>query len=600
MDNDQLARQLLDGLTSEQLVGLLARLLDGVSETEWAEFCDDLDSDTGTVFLRLIESQPEAGTEDETDDLTSDARFAQQFRAAVISLANVVDALGDEDGDYVCQEHHWETPDFDAYQVAKDIEACAKELLPLIPRAAELELEEDDWFLDLCHDITDGIEMYPEYIYTEEGVCLERAATECVLTWLDLHVESEASFLKKLVEFMDTPGLVALDDGTVSTYLLEGWTENRRRALYHAIRDRRSSDEAFRDETDKPHMLWHKIRYALAGEFDAVGRIEIAEASVAEDWKKGVELVDAAVADGNQARALEFCRKTVSAYHCQRSFGREIDSFDPGITPLCGYRSMDQASPPLARILSLWADLAAKDGDVVLAEQLTVQKALFTRIEDWTAVKHAFAQAGSAETTGLFEDWKKLTLERQHGISYLGVGRRAAPVWPEWLIDAGFAGRFEAFTEKAMLWLAEKAEPKKKKALPGFLARRQIHDWPPQLSLTADLFSLDSAPEQYPTLKAMLAQHCKLSDCPARREWLGNTDVPRLTAGAVEFVRGNAAHLIPSPGSMNGDYESAAGWLAAAREVAPETARDTLRHWQDEYRRRRNLWRDLHAHGFDV
>lgn len=599
MDNDRLARQLLDGLTSEQLVGLLARLLDWVSETEWAEFRDELDLDTGTVFQRLIESQPEAGAEDETGDLTSDARFARQFRVAVGSLANVVDALGEEDGDYVYQEHHWDAPDFDGYQVAKDIEACAKELLPLIPRAAELELEEENWLLDLCHEITDGIGMYPEYIYTEEGVCLERTATECVLTWLDLHADSEANFLKKLVEFMDASGLVALDDGTVSSYLLEGWTENRRRALYHAIRDRRSSDEAFRDETDKPHMLWHKIRYALAGEFDAVGRIEIAEASVAEDWKKGVDLVGAAVADDNQARALEFCRKTVGAYHRQRSFGREIDDFDPQNTPLFGYQSMEIESPAMARILRLWADLAAKNGDIALAELLTVQEALFTRIEDWTAVKHAFAQAGSANTAVLFDAWKKWTLEHQHGAFSLDAGRRESPIWPEWLIDAGFSDRFEAFTEKAMPWMADKAGSKKK-AVHGFFARQQVYHWPPQLSLAADLFALESAPEQYPTLKAMLAQHCKLSDCPARLEWLGNTDVSKLTAAAVAFVRGNAAHLIPSPGSMSGDYESAAGWLAAAREVSPETACDTLRHWQDEYRRRRNLWRDLRAHGFDV
>ena len=55
----------------------------------------------------------------------------------------------------------------------------------------------------------------------------------------------------------------------------------------------------------------HDIRYALAGEFDVAGRIEIAEASVNEDWTKGVGLVDAAVPDGDAARALEFCRRTV-------------------------------------------------------------------------------------------------------------------------------------------------------------------------------------------------------------------------------------------------------------------------------------------------
>ena len=132
------------------------------------------------------------------------------------------------------------------------------------------------------------------------------------------------------------------------------------------------------------------------------------------------------------------------------------------------------------------------------------------------------------------------------------------------------------------------------------IARWWVPGWPPQLSLAADLFARETAPVQYPTLKAMLAQHCKLSDCPSRQEWLGNTDVAKLTTFAIEFERRNIARLIPSPGSMSGDYESAAGWLAAAREVSPETAHDTLRHWQSEYRRRRNLWRDLRERGFDV
>ena len=600
MDNELLAQQLIDGLASEQLVGLLARLLDRVSETERTEFCDELDSDTGTVFRRLLEPQSEAGDQDQSEDVvTSDARFAQRFRAALSSLENVVAELGDEDGDYVFQEHDWDAPDFDAYQLAKDIDAHAEKLLPLLPRAAELDLEEEDWFLDLCREITDGIEMYPDYIYTEEGVCLERTATECVLTWIDLHADSEAGLLNKLTEFMDASGFVALHDGTVSTYVLEGWAEDRRRALYHAIRARRASDEAFRGETDKPHMLWHKIYYALACEFDAAGRIKIAESSVAEDWTKGVSLVEAAVADGNRTRALEFCRKTVDAYYRRGCCGRESDGFDPGITPLFGHQSVGDEPPKVAGILRLWAKLAAEDGDVVLAERLTIQEALFTRVEDWTAVKYAFAQAGTANTAVLFAAWKKLTLERQHGSFYLGVGRREDPVWPEWLIDAGFADRFEAFAKKAVPWLGEKAESEDR-AKKVIFARQPCFVWPPQLSLAADLFALEAAPEQYPALKTVLTQYCKLSDCPPRLEWLGNTDVAGLTDRAVEFVRGNLVQLIPSPASMSGDYESAAGWLAAAREVAPKAARETLRYWQDKYRRRRNLWRDLRGHGFDV
>ena len=597
MDNDLLARQLRDGLTSEQLVGLVARLLDRVSETERTEFRDALDPDVAAVFRLLLEP-PAAATGDETNDATSDARFAQQFGSALAALAEVLIELGDEDGDYVYQEHHWEAPDFDASRLASDIERYAQDLLPLLERAAELELEDKDWFLGLCREISDGIETYPDYIYTEEGVYLEHRTTECILKWLDLHADTEASFLDELLAFMDKAGRVSLDSATVRTYLLEGWAEERRRDLYHAIQARRSADAAFGRETDNPHTLWHKIRYALAGEFDAAGRIEIAEASVAEDWTKGVGLVDAAMAEGNSARALEFCRKTVDAYFRRRDYGRQGRKFDPETTPLLGHWGVGDESPTVSRILGLWADLAAGDADIVLAEHLTIQEALFARVEDWTAVKHAFAQAGSADTTVLLSAWKKQTLEGQCSSTYLG-GPPQYPIWPEWLIDAGFEDRFEAFTEKAVPWLGEKVESEDRTKRLIF-ARQQVFAWPPQLSLAADLFACETAPGQYPTLKAMLTQYCKLSDCPARLEWLRNTDVAGLTAVAVEFVHRNMARLIPSPGNMGGDYESAAGWLAAAREVAPETARCTLRHWQDEYKRRRNLWRDLRGHGFDV
>jgi len=419
MDNDLFARQLLDGLTPDQLVGLVARLLDKMSETERTEFCDALDPDVAAVFRRLLEP-PAAATGDGTSDVTSDARFAQQFGSALAALEAVLIELGDEDGDYVYQENHWEAPDFDASRLASEIERYARGLLPLLERAAELELEDEDWFLGLCREISDGIETYPDYIYTEEGVCLEHKATECMLKWLDLHADTEASFLDRLFAFMDEAGRVSLDDGTVRTYLLNQWAEDRRRAMYHAIQARRLSDAEFGRETDNPHALWHKIRYALAGEFDVAGRIEIAEASVAEDWTKGVGLIDAAVAEGNSARALDFCRKTVDAYFRRRDYGREGRTFEPGTTPLLGHWGVGDESPTVSRILGLWAELAAGDGDIVLAEHLTIQEALFARVEDWTAVKHAFAQAGSANTAVLFSAWKKWALERQRGRTYLG------------------------------------------------------------------------------------------------------------------------------------------------------------------------------------
>ena len=98
----------------------------------------------------------------------------------------------------------------------------------------------------------------------------------------------------------------------------------------------------------------------------------------------------------------------------------------------------------------------------------------------------------------------------------------------------------------------------------------------------------------------MLSRHCRLNPCPARLEWLGQTDVTNLAIGGLGFVQRNMVHLIPSPGVMSSDYGAAAGWLAAAQEVAPSIALSTLQRWKVDYRRRRNLWRDLNKHGFDI
>ncbi|MCK5804801.1 MAG: hypothetical protein KAI66_18330, partial [Lentisphaeria bacterium] len=548
MDNDRLAEQLVEGLTSEQFAGLLARLLDRMPEEGWAEFCDGLDRDVASVFRRLLSPPPAVPPPDETARSTSDAKFAEQFQSVLGGMRGLLLDLGDEDGDYVFQENDWEQPDFDAPRLASDIERYAKDLLPLLVRAAKLELEDEGLFTGLCEEISDGIGMYPDHIYTEEGVGLERTATECVVKWLDLHADTEGSFLDKLVAFIDAPGCVGFDDGAILTYLLDGWPEDRQRSLYDAIQHRRLSDDAFRRKSDRPRDLWYEIRYALAGEFDVTGRTEIAEASVSQDWTKGVALVDAAVADGNSARALEFCRKTVDAYYQRRSFGRESAGFAPGTTPLFSHWGVRDESPLVSRILGIWAELSAKDGDVSLAELLEIQKALLMEPDDWTTVRDAFDQAGSADATVLLSAWKKRTLEQQRGICLLGRPSQGA-VWPEWLIDAGLAGRFNVFTEQAAAWLDEGIQAKRETALDAF-RRRDSFLWPPQMSLTADLFTLNDAPREYPTLKAMLTQHCKLNDCPARLEWLGKSDAARLTAAAVAFVRRNMARLIPSPGNM--------------------------------------------------
>jgi len=105
MDSDRIAQQLIEGLTTEQVAGLLARLLERASEAGWAELCDELHPDVAAVFRGLLEPPPAAPAPDENEAPTSDAKFAEKFQSVLGNLQGLLVELGDEDGDYVFQEH---------------------------------------------------------------------------------------------------------------------------------------------------------------------------------------------------------------------------------------------------------------------------------------------------------------------------------------------------------------------------------------------------------------------------------------------------------------------------------------------------------------
>ena len=597
MDGDKLAERLVEALTTKQLTNLLGRLLDRMSEPGRGELCDELDEDSATVLRGLL--APRSAGRGGPAEAPSGAKFAEEFHGVTGDLQALVLEVGDEEGEYVYQEHDWEPPDFDACRLAGDIERCAERLFPLLDRAAELGLEDETFFADLFEEFSGAIASYPEWIYTEEGVSLERTATECVLRWLDLHSDAEAELLAQLLGFLERPVSVHLDDSAIHQYLLSSLPASRRSRLYDAVRRRRASDDAFRRSADTPRTLWHGVWFELAGEFDTKVQTEIAESSVSGDWTKGVSLVDAAVAEGDSARALEYCRKTVDSFFRIQGWQKRNTGFDPATTPLFGHPGIPAEWTVISRIIGLWARLAREEGDGNLAGLLAIQKALFDAPDDWTAVRRAFSEGGSAGAGTLFEAWKERTLGQQR-TTYLFGGPESGPDsgWVEWLIDAGFSDRFEAFGERAIIWLREKVQPEQ---LPlNVFMRHSVPAWPGQTSLLADLLAIQDKSPEYPVLREVVMEHCSLNGCPSRLAWLRETDVEALTGHAVSFVRRNAARLIPSPETMGGDYSLAAGWLAACREIEPDVARRTLDHWRTQYKRRRNLWRDLRNRNFDV
>ncbi len=598
VDNERV-QKLLEGLTSGQISDLLMQLINAMSEEDRKRFADELEPDVAEVFTAAAVSPGK--NEGAEEGPTTDAKFLQEFRDIVGDIHGIIMEVGDEEGAYILQEYHWETPSFDPYTLAEDIENCAQKLLPMLERAAKTGEEGEDLFLDMCEALSESIDYYPEYIYTEEGAFFNQAATECSVVWLHLHSETEAQFLDKMIEFIHADHCISFEDSVIQKILVRQRPEAKRREFYQALCARVETDYSFREETATPHTLWHNVYYELAKKFDPERRIAIAEESLGKDWKKGQELVENAVAEDNIERALDICYKTINSYYRKGGGKDSQDEFNLRKTPLFNYYPEVGGDSIISKLYGQWAELADKKGMTQEAELLRIHQVFYTNPSDWTAVKRVFQEAEEAATSALFTAWRKRTLEYQSDCLF-SKSIPKNPIWPAWLLDAGWAGEFHVFTEKALAWF-DKTVPRK--GLRTVHTKSSFHtltkdeELPAQLSLVADLMALESNPG-YKILAYMLETECALRDCRARREWLRKTDTDKLTAAGLEFTRRNILTFIPSPKNMSPNYELAAGWLTAAREIAPKVAGSVLRNWRVEHKRKRNLWRDLRAHGFDV
>ncbi len=75
--------------------------------------------------------------------------------------------LGDEDGKYVFQEHHWETPEYDGYAFSNDLEKVSEELLPILDKIYSLNIEDDEFFQHELKEIESSGSDYPEWMGAE-------------------------------------------------------------------------------------------------------------------------------------------------------------------------------------------------------------------------------------------------------------------------------------------------------------------------------------------------------------------------------------------------------------------------------------------------
>jgi hypothetical protein len=246
-------------------------------------------------------------------------------------------------------------------------------------------------------------------------------------------------------------------------------------------------------------------------------------------------------------------------------------------------------------LLDQWEDVAARHGKPERVASLRLQRAVLKSPEDWTVVLEAFQEyqpqpVGPPVAERLFAEWRQRVADACAQAE--SRNERATDTWTHRLIEAqrNPSSGQEAFIEHLDVWLECCREhvaffrknwrslalltrnlPRHKETLAG-CATFHSHVLVPALQTSADMER---------SLRQALA--------------LLGEKANRITVAPV--WKQHLHTLVPLPGGSGSDYRESAQWMKALSEVNPATYASLLARWQTEFRRRRNLWKDMASAG---
>jgi len=187
---------ILNALTQHELALLLDALLVNLPPSSLETALAHLPTDTRQTLQHILTPSP--SPEVKTEQPTSLAKLEQTWSDLWKKWNEIVSEATDEEGKYIGQEEHWEPPYFDDGVLIEDLEAIAKQMLPLLPTAYEHEFSPHPDFAEalgeMAEEITDAL---PEWILlVNEGFYLENYLTTCLLEgqWLKAQGEGLDAF----------------------------------------------------------------------------------------------------------------------------------------------------------------------------------------------------------------------------------------------------------------------------------------------------------------------------------------------------------------------------------------------------------------------
>ena len=586
---------LLESLTSDQIACMLEVVASSGSLKSLMDNFMIADPDMAATVDEILKSErTKAGGKTKSRPV-SHKRTIEYWDSLWRHWREILADVGNEEGKYAVQDHHWEEPYFDSFNFVSDLEPIARDMLGLIDDVYT-SVEDPDLFVETLEDIEARIASYPEWMGAEYGEPCElgKNATSCVLRWLWSGLQHESrsgiSLLEKVYEIEATYELVCMNQDALVDFF-KNLPADTCREIYGYFQD-----EAQEFDLSNVYSPWHQINHVYESRFDSTKYLETCRHHLDRNWRYGRPLIDEALNRKKFQEAEQWLVKTFSSFLARRKKGKWYPESSLLMDQI-GY-DMEDIQEEIAALLLIWSEVSKKMGNLQRGAAAQIQGVIFRLPEDCEAVIKEYKRVIRPKTRKtvdpIFEQWKTEMANRSFA-RYMDAPN-VSDSWIHWLIEASLEPKKkkEWFLSKLNGWLNDLKKDKK-------IFKKQ---WYWLARLTSDLPDSKRLLKKYPFFyKTALPAEAAADD------FLGNfrcRGLKKMNAGpglqvSMEVWKKHLHLILPDPAdAYKSDYSEHAAWCKALHELNQNTYTALLSRWRKKHNRRRNLWRDMRAIGLSV
>ncbi len=581
MKSKTIGYRLMEALTKDQIAHMLDAIFDLWDSRKIDDLLQKLNKDVAATLSRFVFSQTSS-----PEEIISDEKYREEWEQLWGEWGELIYEVGDEEGRYAEQEHHWEAPYFDGYLLADDLDKVAEKILPILDKIYKLGIEDDNMFEEELSTIDYHIKEYPEWMGAEdEGCYLNRAVTQCVLKWEWLASKSAATFVERMIEIEKGLNLIGLDRDTFTDFF-DSLSEYDKKQVYEHITSNRTNS-IWEERLNSSNSRWHQIYHSFSEIFNPDTYLDTCRALLHENWHYGLPLIDDLLKKNNHSEAEKVYEQTIVSYAGQIS----CEDWQPEACLLIsllryGYDSPDDT---VIKLLQDWIQVAGKLNMASKADSLKLQLVTYQNPYHWDAVAKVFQEINhhpfSSTAAKLITQWQQFILTIDLGNSFRN-DKEPDDCWIRWLMETGLD---EGKNEK---WFAKKI----KTWLESFCRNHtiQFQNQQKYISLlTRDICDIYALKKRHHNLYRIVSMSTSgyKGSVVSRQAWLKKMHADQFIPLITECWKQNVVKLLPDPSHAHKSvYEEHALWLAVVKEQNPLAYQKVIDKWKIDHKRRKNLW----------